>query len=363
MQRLQIEISDRTQAERKAREAEVKYRGIFENAVEGIFQLAADGHLINANPALASIYGYESPEDLVAMFRSDGNRSLVPDLRQNPYRIILEQEGLLTNHETRALRKDHKKIWISVSIRAVKDAAQKTLYYEGTIQDITERRQAEQLQRELSRRILDAQESERKRVAFELHDSINQMLSSVRYRLKSAEEQSNGNNRSPWAGAQESRILVEKTIQEIRRISRNLRPSALDDLGLAAAVRTLSDEFVKRAGISLKVDSSKLTRRLPPDIELALFRVVQEALNNIEKHSRAKNVDIQLAVSKSTAIAVVIDDGRGFNPVTPYRQKQRGLGLSSMKERASLLGGTMTIETAHGKGTSVEARIPLSSQK
>ncbi|MCX6132793.1 MAG: PAS domain S-box protein [Ignavibacteriales bacterium] len=354
--RLQEEVAERTRAEQQ-------YRDIFENAVEGIFQVATNGDLITANPALARIFGYVSPELLMRDIKSEVRQSLLPEFRQKRFLTILEEQGTVANYISTALREDKKRIWVSTNIRAVRDSKQATLYFEGTIEDITERRQAERLQRELSRRILEAQESERKRVAFELHDSVNQMLSSVRYRLKSAEETSRGKIRNGWDGAQESRVLVEKTIQEIRRISRNLRPSALDDLGLAAAVRTLSDEFVKRTGIPLQVDSSKLTRRLPPNVELALFRVVQEALNNIEKHSQAKSVNIRLALGNSAALAVIIDDGKGFNPVTLNRQKQRGLGLISMKERASLLGGSMTIDSASGKGTKVEARIPLIVRK
>ena len=125
---------------------------------------------------------------------------------------MLEEQGAVANHISTALREDKKRIWVSANIRAVRDSNQATLYYEGTIEDISERRRAEQLQRELSRRILEAQETERKRVAFELHDSINQMLSSVRYRLKSAEETSRGKIRSGWAGAEESRVLVEKSV-------------------------------------------------------------------------------------------------------------------------------------------------------
>lgn len=354
--RLQEEVAERTRAEQR-------YRGIFDNAIEGIFQAAENGDLITANPALARIFGYRSPEDLMQSVRSNVSQPLLPEFRQRRFWSLLEQHGELINYESNTLRSDHKKIWVSVDIRAVKNPEQATLYYEGTIQDITQRRQAEHLQRELPRRILEAQEAERKRVAFELHDSINQMLSSVRYRLKSAEEKSNGKVRSVWAGAQESRILVEKTIQEIRRISRNLRPSALDDLGLAAAVRTLSDEFVKRTGILLQVDSSRLTRRLPPNVELALFRIVQEALNNIEKHSKATNVQVLLALKRSSAFAMISDDGRGFNRVAVNRKKQRGLGLISMSERASILGGTVTIDSDRAKGTKVEVQIPLITQK
>ena len=360
---LQDEVAERTQAEQYLRLAEERYRGIFEHAMEGIFQLTTDGHLLSANPALAQIFGYDSPEQLIAGAHQKGNQLIMPDFQEREFRKRLEEEGRLLNFESRSVRKDKKKIWISANIRTVRNSANTTLYYEGSIEDISERKFFETLQRDLSRNIIEAQEAERKRVAFELHDSISQMLSSVRYRLKSAEEKSHGKGRIAWKGAQESRILVEKTIQELRRISRNLRPSTLDDLGLPAAVRTLSEEFAKRTGIALQVRTSQLTQRLPSSLELALFRIIQEALNNVEKHSNATQVEITLTRHNASVFATVTDNGQGFNALKTIRHRSHGLGLISMNERASLLGGTVTVESTRRKGTKISACIPLNNQK
>lgn len=354
--RLQNEIAERTRAEER-------YRGIFENAVEGIFQLSPEGRFISVNPAFAQIFGFESPERLVEFKAENVVQSLTPGLDFVTLGASSENEGTVRNHEIRSRRMDGKRIWISINSHRVKNSENQWVYYEGTVEDITQRKHAEEVQRNLARYILEAQETERKRVAFDLHDSVNQMLSSVRYRLKSAEEESRGKRQGFWKRAEESRLLVEKAIQELKRISRNLRPATLDDLGLLAAARTLGVEFTERTGILVRVESSGMIHRLPSDLELALFRIVQEALNNVEKHSQATKVEVAFTLSDSTARATVVDNGKGFNPLRINRGKQRGLGLVSMNERASLLGGIVTIESTRRKGTKVGAQIPIKTQK
>lgn len=354
--RLENEVAERTRAEER-------YRGIFENAVEGIFQLSPKGRFISVNPAFAQIFGFESPERLIESSIENVVQSLTPGLDLVTLSSSSENEGTVRNCEIRSRRMDGKRIWISINSHGVKDSAGQTKYYEGTVEDITQRKHAAEVQRDLARYILEAQEAERKRVAFDLHDSVNQMLSSVRYRLKSAEEESRGRRQGFWKGAEESRVLVEKAIQELKRISKNLRPATLDDLGLLAAARTLGVEFTERTGILVRVDSSGMTHRLPSDLELAFFRIVQEALNNVAKHSQATEVEVAFTLSDSTALATVADNGRGFNPLRINRGKHRGLGLVSMNERASLLGGIVTIESTRREGTKVVAQIPINTQK
>lgn len=361
--RLQDEVAERTQAERYLREAEEKYRGIFENSVEGIFQISPEGRFISVNPAFAQIFGFESPAKVIESSAGTAVQAIAPGLDLVTLGSPSANGDTVTNYETRSHRVDGKRIWISINSRKVRDASSRTMYYEGTVEDISQRKHAEQVQRDLAKYILEAQEAERKRVAFDLHDSVNQMLSSVRYRLKSAEEESRGARRSTWKGAEESRMLVEKAIQELKRISRNLRPTTLDDLGLVAAARTLGAEFTARTGITVQVESSGMKRRLPADLELALFRIVQEALNNVEKHSQATKVEVSFALSGPTAIATVVDDGKGFNPTKVNHGGHRGLGLVSMNERATLLGGTVTIESIRRKGTRVVAHIPVNNQR
>lgn len=229
------------------------------------------------------------------------------------------------------------------------------------VTDITERKEVEKARLELSRRILNAQEAERKRVARDLHDSINQLLSSARYRLSQADyglNRADSRNRLALARSiHEAQELLEQAITEVRLISRNLRPSELDDLGLHAALRTLTHEFQRRTGIAARFRPLS-TDHLPAEIEMAFYRIAQEALNNIEKHSRATRAELALAVSNGTATLSIRDNGRGM-PMGPRKQSKTGWGLRNMRERASLLGGALMLAPIRGNGTRLCVTIPV----
>ncbi len=353
LEQLKIEINERSQAE-------AKYKGIFENAIEGIFQLTPDGQFISINPALANIYGYETPQEMMASMSDTGKTLFVRAKDSREFKSSLDQGGAIVNREYRSHRRDSKRIWISINAHPVRNQEGSILYYEGTIEDVTERKRTEELQRNLSKRIFETQEAERRRISLELHDSVNQMLSSARYRLKSLEEERVLGKRIQKKYAGESRTLVEMAIQELRRISRNLRPSSLDDLGLVSAVRSLCEEFKKRTNIGVRFAYSKIPSRLPSTLELALFRIIQETLNNVEKHSKATEVTLTLRREDSFICATIIDNGKGFDPDELARKKEvPGLGLVGMKERASFFEGTVSIDSVRNRGTEVGVRIPL----
>jgi PAS domain S-box-containing protein len=222
------------------------------------------------------------------------------------------------------------------------------------VTDITERKEAERARLELSRRILNAQEAERQRVARDLHDSINQLLASARYRLS----QANSRSRAGLTGKiREARELLEQAIAEVRLISRNLRPSELDDLGLHAALRTLTQEFHQRTGIAARFRPLS-TGPLPAEVEMAFYRIAQEALNNIEKHSRATRAELALVFADGQATLSIRDNGRGLT-LTPRKQSKTGWGLRNMRERASILGGSLTLVPLRGKGTRLSVSIPV----
>jgi PAS domain S-box-containing protein len=220
------------------------------------------------------------------------------------------------------------------------------------VTDITERKNVERVRRELSRSILNAQEGERQRVARDLHDGVNQLLSSAKFRL---------NPSSSHAELNQARELIEKAISEVRLISRNLRPSELDDIGLPAALRSLAHDFEKRSGIGTRV-RSRAGRSLPVEVDMALYRIAQEALNNVEKHSGATRAEVSLACSDYKAHLTVRDNGSGFasnfNPET-----ERGWGLKNMRERAALLGGNLALSSVPAKGTRISISIPLSVKR
>jgi len=220
------------------------------------------------------------------------------------------------------------------------------------VMDISERKAAERARQELSRQIINAQEQERQRVARDLHDSVNQLLSSAKYRLGSMAAKK-GARHAPVIQAHE---LIEKAINEVRLISRNLRPSELDDLGLVAALRTLAHDFQKRTRIRAQLKAEATSGSLSREGNMTLYRIAQEALNNVEKHSGAKKVTITLTHSRAEIRLIVRDNGKGFRPSSNGKS---GWGLQNMNERATLLGGVFEASSFPGRGTTISVRIPL----
>lgn len=214
--------------------------------------------------------------------------------------------------------------------------------------------------RHMLRLIRQAQEAERRRVARELHDSVNQILSSVQFRLQAMEEKLSSQDESTWREALKAKALLEKAMQEVRRISHNLRPSELDDLGLEAALRSLCREFADRTGIAVSVTLAALPKNLGGEVELNLYRIIQEALTNIEKHAGARKVEVLLVHTASYLETTIRDDGRGFDPdLNQPKPNKTGMGFVDMRERAASLGGTCIWQSAPREGTQIILRVPL----
>ncbi|OGU27230.1 MAG: hypothetical protein A2X66_08895 [Ignavibacteria bacterium GWA2_54_16] len=234
----------------------------------------------------------------------------------------------------------------------------------GSGMDISERKDAEELSRHLSRRILEAQEGERRRVSRELHDSVNQILASVKFRIESLEEQLTGRSLRFRREAGKTKQLLNKVMNEVRRISRNLRPAELDDLGLASAVRSLAEEFTERTGIDVTLLAPWPKSSLSPEITETLYRIIQEALMNVEKHSSATRVIISFTASDENLVCSISDNGRGMQPDDrgKSRSKSGGLGIVDIRERLSFLKGWLEIGPRGKGGTTLTVHIPLGHQ-
>ena len=203
--------------------------------------------------------------------------------------------------------------------------------------------------------MVEAQELERARLARELHDETGQALTSILLGLKPLEQMVDS------AEAQEAlasvRELVISTLQDVRRLAVELRPSALDDFGLVPAVERLTDTFREQSGLRVDLESQLGEERLATEAETTLYRVIQEALTNVIKHAGAERVSILLQRKDSAVVAVVEDDGSGFDPAST---RADALGLAGMRERVSLAGGRLQVESTPGSGTTVVAEVPLS---
>ena len=213
---------------------------------------------------------------------------------------------------------------------------------------------SERVTRDAVRRVVEAQELERRRLARELHDETGQALTSILLGLKPLER--SAESEETLAAVDAVRELVVSTLQDVRRLAVELRPTALDDFGLAPAVQRLADTFREQSGLQVDLESQLGEERLPSEVETALYRVVQEALTNIVKHADAGRVSILLSRKDGSVVAVVEDDGSGFDPGA---SREDALGLAGMRERAALVGGRLQIESAVGAGTTLVAEVPL----
>ncbi len=213
---------------------------------------------------------------------------------------------------------------------------------------------ADRVARDALRRVVEGQELERRRLARELHDETGQALTSILLGLRRVEEARS--KKAATQAAAELREQIVRTLQDVRRLAVELRPTALDDFGLVPALERLGEAFAETSGIVVDVEANLDAARLPAEIETALYRIVQEALTNIAKHAEASRVSIVVTRREGLVTAVVEDDGKGFGA---GGGGDDGLGLVGMKERVGLLGGRLAIESTEGAGTAVVAEVPL----
>ena len=226
-----------------------------------------------------------------------------------------------------------------------------------------EAKQKEQLRGQLLSSVISAQEEERKRISRELHDEYGQTLIGVIMSMESVEDMIPPRQTKLRGKLETVKSLVVHALEDIQRLTLDLRPSALDDLGLITAVRAYAHNHLQTIGVQVKFDSKGLSDRLTPVVETALFRIIQEAIHNIAKHAEASNVRIHLSVSENRITAIVEDDGRGFDVDAVFKSRigTQSLGLLGIQERIALLSGTFTIKSKIGQGTHLKVEIPVAS--
>ncbi len=244
-----------------------------------------------------------------------------------------------------------------LSVAAIVSTAVVVIVFIGVAINLHESRLADSRLQELAHRSIQFQINERRRFARELHDGINQIMVSVKFRIELAAQKFRKQDPSGLADLDKGGDALNQAIHEVRRISHDLRPSLLDDMGLATAVRSLLTEFETRTGMDLDFDCELGEDGWPEDIEITLYRVVQEGLTNIERHADASRVRVHLWQSRGIARLGLVDNGRGFQLAGGGRSE--GIGIRNMRERVELLGGQFIIQSEPGKGTRIRARLPL----
>jgi PAS domain S-box-containing protein len=343
------DITERTRAEEERRLAEKKYRQIFENAVEGIFQTTVEGRFVTANPALARMFGYDSPEDLLENGSNVAEQLYADPERRAEFNRLMQRDGFVSGFEVQLRRKDGGTMWASVSARAIRDAGGELVGYEGTVEDITGRKQSEQALREI-------REAERRRIARELHDVV---LQDLTYALQSLRvvRRMPADAESRAGETQRQIEALERAVGGLRDAIYELRLESSREQPLTRTLRAVVDlnrQMAPERALELVVeDGFPASISGPASLEVA--RIVQEALANVRRHSGAQRATVTLGTSDGAVVVEVEDDGRGLVPGEPA-----GMGLTGMRERALALGGELEVEGARGAaGTRVLLRVPL----
>jgi signal transduction histidine kinase len=229
------------------------------------------------------------------------------------------------------------------------------------VADLTASQRIEELLRALNHRVQQVQEDERVRVALELHDHITQLLCAILFRCQALVDELSARGGPSLQEAMKLREMLGQTAREVERISRNLRPGVLDQLGLESVLRATGTEFAERTGLAVKLVCVQLSVRLPAAAELALYRILQEALKNVGRHARARRVKVSLTEAAGIVQLAINDDGVGFDPSRRggRRAALAGLGLLGMRERATQVGGVLAVKSIRRSGTQISVRIPL----
>ena len=337
--------------------AEHAYRVLIESMNEGALTLTADKMILYANQCFARMVKCPLEQVMgnsLIRFLSAADRAMLRQLIKQAAPSGSKIQVLLNVG-------DGSQMPVQISIRPLARNGINRATIGMVVTDLTESRRNEEMLRTLTHRVVQAQEVERGRVALELHDTITQPLCAILLRCQALADKLPAADGPAKGEAMKLREMLGQTTEEVERISRDLRPSVLEHLGLVEVLRGTSTEFAKRTGVSLKLDCVELTERLPADIELTLYRILQEALKNVEKHARARHVTVHLTKPGDVVQLTIKDDGVGFDPDHhPARRKGKAsLGLLSMRERATYVGGTLKVKSTRRVGTEIKVHLPL----
>ena len=338
--------------------AEVRLRRLVDSNVQGVVFWNKQGEITEANDAFLRLMGY-TRDDLAAGLIS-GVAMTPPEYAPLDQRALAEIDatGVCTPIEKEMIRKDGTRVPILAGGASLDNANEGVSY----VLDITTLKHAEsallaahQQQRVLSRRLLEVQETERRKIARDLHDELGQVLSAVKINLQTVQ---------PGAGGplDPSIALVGRALQQTRSLTLALRPPLLDDLGLVPALRWLVDAQARQAGCRITIAAEPLPYRPAPAVETACFRIAQEAVTNAQRHAQANLIAVELLLVGDELQLTVRDDGIGFDLAAARARALRGasLGVLGMEERVTLAGGRIGWASAAGSGTTVRATFPLS---
>lgn len=393
------DVTERRKTEESLSESEERLRLLIESAKDyAIFTLDDERRVSSWNPGAEAIYGFAESE----IIGESGDILFTPEDRE---RGVPEEEAGLALSTGRAaderwhIRKDGTRFYASGVLVTLSDGGRQGFakiardltpqkraeeelqrahdeleervsartsellgLNQTLLTEVKERTAAEERARHLMRQLVTAQEDERRSVARDLHDHLGQQLTGLRIKLENHKESCAGDSKRQ-AEVEQMQAIAERLDTDLDFLSWELRPASLDELGLPAALANFAQEWSKHFDTPAEFHTTGLDKvRLPPEVEINLYRIAQEALNNITKHAEAKGVDILLERRGHYVELIVEDDGRGFEPDAVAKPDGKMIGLLNMRERAAYVGGTLEIESAPGEGTTVFARVPIDAE-
>lgn len=346
-----VNITERKRAEEALRESEEKFRSVFRDAGVGMVIVSPEGRFLAANRTFCDYLGYTEEELLKKTVESITVPEDWPPFAQKLRKAILKDRAFQW-FQKRCLHKSGRIIYTETSASVIRGPEGDPQYFVGQVLDITERKKAEDALSGMTRKLIEAQEQERARIARELHDDVNQRLAMLAIAL----EQLKADPSEIGIRVQELRKQVTDMSNDVQALSHDLHSSSLDYLGVVAGIKSWCREFGERQGIQIDY-KHRVKSTLPSEIGLCLFRVLQEALHNAAKHSGVKRIEVGLSERSGKIHLTIMDLGKGFD-VEAVKQG-KGLGLTSMRERVRLVNGTMTVDSKPMRGTTIQVRVPL----
>jgi PAS domain S-box-containing protein len=361
---LKEEISERRQVEEALRKSKEEYKILVDSSLTGIF-IHQDQKYVFVTDRFAEMHGYK-PEELLG---KDPFSLIYPDDRETLREIAsrrLRGEEVPQQYEVRRIRRDGTIIWCEMMATVIEYEGKPAIM--GNMINITKRKRVEKALRKseselrfLSSQLLTAQERERKRLSIELHDELGQALMVLKLKVRAVERALGPDQADLKKDCNETMSYITEVSETVRRLSRDLSPSILEDLGLSAAIWWLVEASTQRFHIENSVDPAELDSLFSQEGQITVYRIFQECLTNIARHARATHVSIEIAKEDGQVVFRVEDNGEGFDVKKVLRKppSKKGVGLSAMYERTRMLGGSLDMWSKQGAGTRVTFRIPV----
>jgi len=355
------DITERTRKAEELRASEERYRELVENNLAGIGRLTLEGRILECNESFARILGFASREEALA--HAPWDPYLKPT--RSELTTLFEEKGTVSNLEAQLRREDGSTVLVLMNAGLKRSLTSGPPILEGAFLDITERKRTGESLRELSGRLLDIQDEERQRLARELHDTTNSNLVALSMNLFVVEKSAGSLDPESQQALRDAMAMAKRCLREIRTAAYLLHPPLMHELGLPVALRWYVDGFSERSGVRVEMESPPNIGHLSRDVEATVFRVVQEGLSNIHRHSGSPTARICLSLKDDELTVEIKDKGRGISHLVTAGSEGaaavHGMGISGMRERVKAIEGDLEIDSS-GKGTTLRAILPLGKE-